>query len=180
MYIKYLAYKDIKLTIKRKLINQIKDPTPSDIEGPFYKPDAPFNRNISYVPYTDTVYPIITLTGRVFNIYGELLPGAILDFWQADVKGEYDMKGFNFRGKIKADDQASYELKTVEPGDYQIGTNEYRCSHIHVKVSCDGYKLLTTQLYFYGDKYNATDHWFNPSMIITQPDGFFDFVLEKV
>jgi protocatechuate 3,4-dioxygenase beta subunit len=179
MYIKYLAYKDIKLTEKKTVLNQVKAPTPTDIEVPFYKPDAPFDNKL-YLPYAYTAYPIIILTGRVFNIYGDLLPGAVLDWWQADPKGEYDMNGFNFRGKIKADAQANYELRTVEPGDYQIGTNEYRCAHIHVKVSCDGYKLLTTQLYFYGDKYNPTDHWFNPSMIITQPDGFFDFVLEKV
>jgi protocatechuate 3,4-dioxygenase beta subunit len=178
MYPEYLTYKDKKSTIK-KIVSEGKVPTLSDIEGPFYMANAPFN-NISYVPYAETAYPNILLTGRVFNTDGNLLSGAILDFWQADTSGVYDMKGFKFRGKIKVDSQANYTLKTVEPGDYQIGPNEYRCSHIHVKVSCDGYKLLTTQLYFYGDKYNATDHWFNPAMIIDKPNGFFDFVLEKV
>lgn len=173
MYPEYLTYKNKKSSIKREIVLEGKTPTPSDIEGPFYMANAPF-RNI----LTDT--PTIILTGRVFDIDGSLLSGAILDFWQANANGIYDMEQYYFRGKIKVDAQANYTLKTLEPGDYQIGPNEYRCSHIHVKVSCNGYKLLTTQLYFYGDKYNTTDHWFNPAMIIDKPNGFFDFVLEKV
>ena len=109
---------------------------------------------------------------------GNPLP-ALLDFWQADAKGEYDETGFEFRGKVQAGADGAYKLETIEPGDYAIGPNEYRCAHIHIKVSAPGFKLLTTQLYFNGDQYNATDHWFNSAMVIGNPDGHFDFVLER-
>jgi len=31
------------------------------------------------------------------------------------------------------------------------GKEGWRCRHIHFKISCKGYKPLTTQMYFYGD-----------------------------
>lgn len=147
-------------------------PTPSDIEGPFYLPGAPFRNKL-------TENPELTISGKVYNISGDILKNAILDFWQADPKGVYDEKGYEFRGKVAAEGGGGeYRLETVRPGDYKISDTEYRCSHIHVKVSCIGYKTLTTQLYFKDDKYNSTDHWFNPVMVI--PDnGKFDFVLEN-
>jgi protocatechuate 3,4-dioxygenase beta subunit len=76
---------------------------------------------------------------------------------------------------------STYKFATFQPGDYQIAENppDYRCSHIHVRITAPGFKTLTTQLYFPNDKYNATDHWFNKKMVVTPPAAYFDFVLEK-
>lgn len=151
-------------------------PTPSDIEGPFYLSGAPFRDEL-------TEDHQLYIWGHVFNTDGEPLVGAILDFWQADAEGHYDEHGMKFRGKQATDDDAAWSLHTLVPGDYKISEpgkpDDFRCAHIHVKVSADGYKTLTTQLYFNGDKFNSTDHWFNPKMVVERPIGKIDFVLEK-
>jgi protocatechuate 3,4-dioxygenase beta subunit len=160
-------YKNEKLAIK------ILTPTFADIEGPYYKAGAPFKTELD---------PKATLKihGKVFNIYRKEID-AVLDFWQADKDGNYDMVGFNYRGKVKTIGESGglYEINTIVPGDYQISPTEFRCAHIHVKVSSPGYKLLTTQLYFEDDKYNDTDEWYNPQNVIGRIDGVFNFVLEK-
>jgi protocatechuate 3,4-dioxygenase beta subunit len=136
------------------------------------------------------------VSGVVKDTAGTPLEG-VLDIWQADEKGVYDNDGFKLRGKIIVDDTAvrhprlrselqvpsgAYSFQTIMPGDYQIADNppDFRCAHIHVKVTAEGYKPLTTQLYFPDDQYNATDHWFDRRRVIQHPIGTFDFVLEKL
>jgi protocatechuate 3,4-dioxygenase beta subunit len=175
MYSEYQKFKH-SVASEQHIIQLV--PTSSDIEGPFYKSGAPFRELL--VP--DKVEPTLHLTGVVTDVYGNNLLDVVLDFWQANAKGEYDNTGFDFRGKVKTT-KDGYSLHTIHPGFYQIGENEYRCSHIHVKVSHPEYRLLTTQLYFYGDKYDDTDHWFSPDRVIglpTQPNPKFNFVLEKL
>ena len=89
------------------------------------------------------------------------------------------MEGFNYRGKVLTDAEGNFAIDTAVPGFYEIGPNEYRCAHVHVKVSAPGYTLLTTQLYFEDDKYDDTDEWFNPQMVVGRPDGVFNFILAK-
>ncbi len=166
MYKEYQIFKSVLLL----------PPTSADIEGPFYKPDAPLKDILA-----DN--PTLHLTGVVQSIHGESLYDATLDFWQSDDKGVYDNTGFNFRGKVKTDLQGNYQLHTTHPGYYQIGENEFRCSHIHVKVWCTNYKLLTTQLYFSDDKYDDVDHWFSAYRVIgpaNVQNAKFDFVLRAL
>jgi protocatechuate 3,4-dioxygenase beta subunit len=148
-------------------------PTSADIEGPFYKKDAPFKSDL-------VDKPTLRVIGSVYNTNGELLNNAILDIWHADEKGAYDMEGFNFRGKVNVNADANYEFHTIVPGDYPLDDGEFRCSHLHIKVFAPGYKLLTTQLYFPDDPHNETDQWFDESRVIGYPEGVFDFVLEKL
>lgn len=153
-------------------------PTGKDIEGPFYVPGAPFRDRLS------TRQPALLLSGTVTDTDGNPLPGAVLDFWQADEAGVYDLDGFNLRGKLKTDDEGRYHLQTIRPGNYPISDTEYRCAHIHVKVTAEGYKPLTTQLYFADDEYDEADHWFDPARCVRFTDrnmreARFDFVLEK-
>lgn len=164
MYAEYQKFK--KASAAKQL-----EPTPSDIEGPFYKAGAPFNDTLD-------ANPSLHISGQVVDQDGSPIE-AILDFWQADAQGVYDNTGFRFRGKVKNDLVNGYKLHTIEPGDYEIGPNDFRCAHIHVKVSAPGFKLLTTQLYFPDDPYNSTDHWFNPKMVIAKAIANFVFVLER-
>lgn len=179
MYSKYLEHINAAKQSLAKSSTPMK-PTPSDIEGPYYVPGAP----VAQVYLVLCPDPTLQISGQVFDTAGKLLSGATVDIWQADAAGVYDNSGttFGFRGKIQTDDQACWRLNTVEPGDYQIGPNEFRCAHIHAKVWAPGYQMLTTQLYFNGDKYNATDHWFNQAMVVGDGTGTFsfDFVLERV
>ncbi len=168
MHTEYQEYKRFEIASNKTLT-----PTPVDIEGPFYKANAPFTKSLDKNPN-------LHIHGKVYNTAGETLANCTLDFWQANAVGVYDMDGFNYRGKILTDAEGNFAIDTIVPGFYKIGTNEYRCAHVHVKVSAPGYALLTTQLYFEDDKYDSADGWFNPQMVIGRPDGVINIVLAKI
>ncbi len=158
-------------------------PTPPDIEGPFYLAGAPIQDHLC-----DN--PTLHLHGKIFDTDGNPASPAgdqlVLDFWQADANGVYDENGYKFRGKVIArfsDLGNTYSLHTIRPGDYKISDTEFRCSHIHVKVTCPGFISLTTQIYFRDDPFNQTDHWFDASRVIKDGPvpsvGIFDFVLKR-
>jgi protocatechuate 3,4-dioxygenase beta subunit len=154
------------------------EPTGADILGPFWTLDSP-ERN------TLCDDPTFTLTGRVLNTDGRPLSGVLLDFWQADEEGKYDEHGPGFRGRQESAFGGAYTLHTVKPGYYKISEpgqpDDYRCSHIHVKVSAPGFVPLTTQLYFKDSAFDDTDHWFDARRCVKESaDGAsatFDFVL---
>ncbi len=56
---------------------------------------------------------------------------------------------------------------------------------MHVKVQAPNQPILTTQLYFPGEPYNATDGLFNTHLLMTVQDtndgktAMFNFVLES-
>lgn len=162
----YTSYQEYKPTADDQ-----RQPTTPDIEGPFYKANAPLIKDNKL---TDN--PGMALHGKIVDINGKLISGVTLDWWQADQNGVYDNQDFKLRGKQQVD--GVYYLATIHPGNYAIDANDIRCAHFHVKVTAKGYKSLTTQLYFLDDKYDKTDHWFNPSRCI-EHDGSFDFVLAE-
>lgn len=187
-YTDYQKYREQIGTLPRASAGGLA-PTGSDIEGPFYKAGAPILMDDGQLCESPTLH----LSGLVMDTAGNPCSEAVLDFWQANAAGEYDLTGFKFRGKVFAavDDRgAFYRLQTIRPGDYKISDpgqpDDFRCAHIHVKLTCPGCKPLTTQLYFADDSYDATDHWFSAARVIKFPasrnpltQGRFDFVLER-
>ena len=162
--------------------------TPADILGPFYRPGAPFRTDI--IPSHREINPNtrLVIRGRVLGVDGQAVgDNAYIEFWQADPDGRYDAAGPDFRGIQPLGADGSYELHTVRPGDYDISDpgapepHDFRCAHIHVKVWIDGRDVLTTQLYFADDKYNATDHWFDERRVVNFVErlGHFDFIVKK-
>lgn len=139
-------------------------PTGSDIIGPFYLPNSPVRSNL----FDKTT---IAVCGRVVDIHGDGIANAKLDVWQANEKGEYDESGPVGRGIVTTDNDGYYQMRTVAPGDYKISEagqpDEFRCAHIHFMISAEGYKPLTTQLYFPIDPFNSSDAWFNASRVMT-------------
>ncbi len=119
--------------------------TSPNMEGPYYKSGAPERANL-----IDTGMPgqPIRISGRVFDQDCNPLPGAKVDFWQADANGVYDNAGYILRGYVVTDADGAYTLDTIEPGVYPG-----RPPHVHVKVFApDGRELLTTQMYFAGSE----------------------------
>ncbi|WP_031077093.1 carbohydrate-binding protein [Streptomyces sp. NRRL S-118] len=152
------------------------DPTPPQMEGPYFKPDSP--RRTSLVE-SGTPGVRLTVSGWVFGLACRPLGGVLLDFWQADVDGAYDNTGFRFRGHQFTDAQGAFRLSTIVPGLYPGRTR-----HLHVKVQAPGRPVLTTQLYFPGEPRNNTDALFDPRLLMTVRDtggareAAFDFVLD--
>lgn len=152
------------------------EPTRQQTEGPYFKPSSPerielFEEGMAGQP--------IELVGLVLSRACKPVPGALLDFWQADAKGQYDNFGFRLRGHQFTDAEGRYRLRSVVPGIYPGRTR-----HIHVKVQPSGGRLLTTQLYFPGESKNRSDGLFRKELLVRTAKnagwlaGRFDFVVD--
>ncbi|CAM5335624.1 dioxygenase [Streptomyces californicus] len=103
-------------------------------------------------------------------------PGALLDFWQADTNGSYDMAQFNLRATANGGRrlvQPHHDRAGPLPGPYAP----------RVKAQAPGGRILTTQLYFPNEPRNNTDALFDPELLMNVRNvgngrqGSFDFVL---
>ncbi|HLW67165.1 MAG TPA: hypothetical protein VKS79_17765 [Gemmataceae bacterium] len=162
-YQDYLIYTDPKETLE--------DATEEDIEGPFYRAGAPF-RAILFEKGAKG--EVLVVSGKVVARNGRSLAGVMLDIWQCNADGRYDNDDpqhpprkdqFIMRGRIKTNEKGEYEFTTIKPVAYRIGAGDkdFRPAHIHLKAGAEGYQALTTQIYFKGDKFNATDPWYKKS-----------------
>ena len=151
------------------------DPTPSQTEGPYFKPSSPQRASLLESGITGTT---LVVGGLVLTRSCVPVAGALLDFWQADDDGAYDNAGFRLRGHQFADESGQFRLETVVPGLYPGRTR-----HIHVKVQAPNRPVLTTQLYFPGEARNAGDSIFRQELVVSMQDAggarqaTFDFVL---
>lgn len=146
--------------------------TPRQTEGPFYTPNTP--KRISLVEPGSNA-PRLVVLGTVLSADCKPVPNALLDFWHSDERGEYDNRGFRYRGHQFADGQGRYRLETIVPAEYPGRTR-----HIHVKVQAPGGRILTTQLYFPGDAGNRRDGLYRPELEMKKGKGeetSFDFVV---
>lgn len=117
--------------------------TPRQSEGPFYTPDTPLRTSLVE---PGTRAERLVLTGRVVSPQCRPVAKALLDFWHCDENGEYDNRGYRYRGHQFADEEGRFRLETIYPALYPG-----RARHIHVKVQAPGRRILTTQLYFPGE-----------------------------
>ena len=106
----------------------------------------------------------IIVHGRVLDQNGRGVPGALLEFWQANAGGRYRHKkegylapldpNFGGCGRTVTDENGGFSLRTVKPGAYPWpnGVNDWRPAHIHFSVFGQGFaQRLITQMYFEGD-----------------------------
>jgi protocatechuate 3,4-dioxygenase beta subunit len=151
------------------------DPTPAQTEGPYFTRNSPERASLLESGIGGTK---LAVTGLVLATDCRPVAGALLDFWQADDRGQYDNAGFRLRGHQFADADGRYRLETIMPGLYPGRTR-----HIHVKVQAPNQPVLTTQLYFPGEAGNTRDGIFNQGLLMTiqdaagGKDATFDFVL---
>jgi len=146
--------------------------TPAQLEGPFFTPNSP-ERNI-LIGAKDKAQRI-QITGEVLDQVCRPVPGAILDFWQTDEKGDYDNRSDGFRGHQFASSKGQFSLLSLMPGEYAG-----RTPHLHVKVQQRNGPVLTTQLYFPNQLRNKRDFLFDQRLVL-EPRGsdlFFRFVLQ--
>lgn len=123
---------------------QARQATPSNALGPFYKRSAPASRTLH--AEGDPGLPL-SVSGQVWSVRGEPLPGAVIELWHTDHLGHYDLDGYRYRARLPVDAQGRYSVDTVMPGHYPGRV----CQHIHYLVTAPGHKPLITQLYFATD-----------------------------
>ncbi|MCB9603449.1 MAG: hypothetical protein H6721_21465 [Sandaracinus sp.] len=136
--------------------------TEPNIEGPFFRPDAPWRTDLA--ESAPSARPL-RLTGVVRDPGCRPLADAVLEVWHADGDGDYDLRGDTFRGRLRTDAQGRFALHTIVPGRYRTGS-QFRPAHVHVKVHPNGRPPLTTQLYFPNDPHADTDPWFRSSLLV--------------
>ena len=150
--------------------------TPPQTEGPYFTPKSPLRASLVEPGMGGTR---LVVEGVVLTTACTPIPGAIIDFWQADDRGEYDNSGYRLRGHQLTDGRGCYRLVTIVPGVYPGRTR-----HIHVKVAAPNRPALTTQLYFPDEPGNRRDGIFAPELVMKLRDrqegklGTFDFVLD--
>lgn len=152
------------------------EPTEEQIEGPYFKPRSPMRTDLVVA---GTRGKLVMLEGRVLTRSCRPVGGALLDLWHADENGDYDNSGFRYRGHIFSDASGVYRFRTILPGLYPGRTRHY-----HFKVQAQRLPILTTQLYFPGERGNDYDSFFSEELVVrvdqggTDATARFDFVLD--
>jgi len=140
--------------------------TPSQTEGPFYPTAFPADSDGDLVQVRGqtarAIGTVLHLQGRVLDISGKPLDGALVEIWQCDAQGLYDHPrqsgrerrdtAFQGYGKVLTDAQSTYRFRTLKPVAYAG-----RSPHIHLKVATADGRRLTTQFYLAGDTQNDRD-----------------------
>jgi catechol 1,2-dioxygenase len=147
--------------------------TRPNLEGPFHRGEAPLRPDGNL--FDGEPAPGTQVQNRAGKerdaATGEPVPGALLDFWQADDEGHYDLDSLELFGKVPVDEQGRYRVRTAVPRDYSdhdhdpigelfraMGRHNRRSAHIHLKVWLDGHCVLTTQLFVPGNPYLDSDY----------------------
>jgi hypothetical protein len=72
--------------------------TVSNTEGPYYKLYTPQRQDLREGVDTGV---LLTLSGTVYGEDCRPVPSVLLDFWQADANGAYDLSGYRLRGHAR-------------------------------------------------------------------------------
>ena len=162
------AYKTSVLRSPQKALLSL-DGTLSEITGPVFghnilgELDDDLIHNFAK-PGESAIGPRIVVYGRLLDERGAGVPGALIEFWQANAGGRYRHKkegyiaaldpNFGGCGRTVTGADGSYAFRTVQPGPYPWpnGPNDWRPAHIHFSVFGHGFaQRLITQMYFEGD-----------------------------
>jgi protocatechuate 3,4-dioxygenase beta subunit len=152
------------------------EPTIRQTDGPYFKPSSPERADLVEA---GTKGRLVEISGQVLTRGCRPVGRALLDLWHADEWGEYDNKGFRYRGHVFADSDGRYRFRTILPALYPGRTRHY-----HVKVQAPDRPILTTQLYFPDEPSNRRDGLFRRELVMRMAeagDGLsarFDFVVD--
>lgn len=150
--------------------------TPGMITGPFYPDRLPDDQDWDLIRnggLESGAEPLI-LEGVVKGVFGppaSPVRNATVELWQCDAGGRYlhtgdagvsprDV-GFQGYGVVRTDDQGRYRFRTLKPPSYTADAGPFgiitRTPHIHIAVTVDGVRRLTTQIFFAGEALNDQD-----------------------
>jgi len=157
------------------LNHQTSDPMVSEstVLGPFYVADPPQADQGASIDWNVEGEPLY-VEGRVHDERGEPLANVVVDVWQSDSEGFYDvqkeLESASLRARFTTDDQGRYAFWTVTPAPYPIptdgpvgkmlevtGRHPYRPAHVHFMLMADGCETLVTQIFAEDDPYLDSD-----------------------
>jgi catechol 1,2-dioxygenase len=148
------------------------DGTPRTIEGPLYVAGAPVEQGFARLDDgSDKQGHTLIMHGTVYAADGRPVAGATVEVWHANTKGFYshfdptgEQQPFNMRRTIVTDAKGRYKFRSIVPVGYgcppdgptqallnQLGRHGNRPAHIHLFVTAEGHRKLTTQINIDGD-----------------------------
>lgn len=149
----------------------LSDPTPPEVEGPFYPVTAQKDTDFDLTQVVgrggEALGEHIFVEGGVFDTEGNPIEDAKVELWQANAAGRYAHprdqnpapldKSFQGWAVVPSGKKGEFRFKSVFPGIYNVAANWSRPPHIHFKVTKKGFKDLTTQMYFPDHPLNQID-----------------------
>jgi catechol 1,2-dioxygenase len=164
--------------------------TESTVFGPFYTGEQPLHPDGSTILKRPESAPPLTIVGRVRSTTGEPVAGALVEIWQVDGNGLYDVQDptippGHMRGSFRTREDGSFSFVTLCPVTYSIptdgpvgsllaalGREAQRPAHIHFMVSALGHERLVTHLFAAGDAHLDRDAVFGvKETLIVRMDG---------
>ena len=152
--------------------------TPRTIEGPLYVANAPLSQDFARMDDGSERAEAMWLHGKVTDLEGNPVAGAIVDIWHANTQGGYSFfdpsqSEYNLRRRVKTSAEGRYAVRSIVPCGYGcppdgptqklltgLGRHGNRPAHVHFFVSAPGFKHLTTQINLNGDAYLWDDFAF--------------------
>lgn len=180
--------------------------TESTVFGPFHVEGAPHIENGGDIANGAAGQPCM-VRGTVRGLAGEPVAGAVMEVWQADAEGHYDVQlpgldRHQGRGVLNSQADGSFAFRTVVAEAYPIpvdgpvgdllratGRHPWRPAHLHFMIKAPGYETLITHVFRAGDQYLDSDAVFGVRRTLVgawlaQADGShalqYDFVLNPV
>lgn len=149
--------------------------TEATVFGPFHTDKASDFKNGDDISGGAPGEPAF-ISGTVRAADGTPIANAVVDVWQADGDGIYDVQytdknGALFaRGRLHTDAQGKYAFKSILPEFYSIptdgpvgewirraGRHPFRPAHLHFMIHAPGYEKLVTHVFRSDDKYLDSD-----------------------
>jgi hydroxyquinol 1,2-dioxygenase len=150
--------------------------TEATVFGPFFvegSPEVGLGGDIS----GDAAGEPCWVEGAVTDTSGAPVADALVEAWEADAEGLYDVQYGDdrvaARGHLRTDRDGRYRFWAVTPTPYPIpddgpvgrllratGRSPMRASHLHLMVVADGYRTLVTHVFPRGDAYLDSDSVF--------------------
>jgi hydroxyquinol 1,2-dioxygenase len=149
--------------------------TESTVLGPFHMVESPPRELGEDIALDGKGTPCL-VSGQVTGSGGEPLAGAVVDVWQTNEDGFYDVQqpgiqpAGNLRGLFTADEHGRFWFRSVVPRFYPIpddgpvgqllaatGRHPFRPAHLHFIVAAPGYRPVTTHVFVADSPYLDSD-----------------------
>jgi len=148
--------------------------TKTTVLGPFYvegPPELPLGADVSNGISGE---PLL-VEGSVTSSDGTPLAGAVVDIWQSDGDGYYDVQQAEFdgpllRARFRTDEVGRFRFRTIMPAFYPIphdgpvgqmlaATKRHpnRPAHVHFMIAADGHETLITHIFAADSPYLDSD-----------------------
>jgi hydroxyquinol 1,2-dioxygenase len=161
--------------------------TEATVFGPFFVDGAPAVANGADISQGAKGTPCY-VSGRVLDSDGAAVADALLNVWQSDEEGFYDVQqpadayehAHRARAQLRADAQGRFHFRSILAHEYPIphdgpvgamlealGRHPWRPAHLHFMIEAPGHERLITHVFRAGGRYLDSDAVFGvrPTLI---------------